>query len=225
MKNIWKKYKIYLSILIYLFFIGLVYFLLVRPLLAEIKDKNNKIQEKISDQEIKAEKLAEIPSLRSQFDMINNEEDKINVSFNRESAVMLIEKLEKVSEETGNEIKIELVEEKADIKNPGNSKKTESKEGDNLVSSLPSDNYIKMRIKLSGEYENLLDFIRRLENMEYYSDVISIKATKEQEKISNQAPISSPFEGEDLINEEKTSIEEKNRISSILEVVFYLENK
>jgi hypothetical protein len=157
--------------------------------------------------------------------MIKSDEDKMNVSLNRESAVILIEKLEKVSEETGNEIKIELVEEKVDNKNSGNLKKTDTKEADNLISSLPSDNYIKMRIKLSGEYINLLDFIKKLENMEYYSDIIYIKATKEQEKVSNQAPIASPFEGEDLINKEKTSIEEKSKISSILEAVFYLENK
>lgn len=217
MEYFFKKYKVCVILAAYFIMILAFYFFVARPMIFGIKNKNNEIQEKIIDQEIKKEKISDIPLMKEQIDMIEENEQKINVSLNKDSVVSLIERLEKISEETGNKIKIELFEEQLE-KTP--KKKADNKNEKSLIEKLPSDKYIKMSIKLWGEYGSFLNFLGKLENMEYYSDAVSIKLAKGDSKNSG----GNPFLGSSSTSN-NISPEDKNKIISTIEVVFYIEDK
>jgi len=217
MKDFWKKHKTCLSISIYLVVVGLIGFFVARPMVSAIREKSDQIQQKIALQEGKEEKLKELPSIRSQFEKVKNQEEKINISLNEENVVSLVEKLEKISEETGNKIKMELPE------NGQYSGKNSKEEKDSLAESLPSDKYVKMKISLYGSYSSFLNFLNKVENMEFYSDVISIAVRRASE--SGPGLSNNPFTGMKNLSNEENSSENKDKINSQLIVVFYLENK
>jgi Tfp pilus assembly protein PilO len=216
MKYFFKKYKIHLAIAIYLLIIGAASFFIARPMILGIREKNDEIQKNIADQESKKERLGKLPAFKKQFEEIGANEDKINIVLNNGNIVVLIEKLEKISEETGNKIKIDMAGDQTNKKTQSSSKKDDK----SLANNLPSDSYIIMNITLTGNYENFLDFIRKIENMEYYSDILSIKITKGINDNSSSA--TSPFIGSDSSG---ASTGGKDSISSVLGVAFYLEKK
>lgn len=220
MKNFLKKYKIYLAICIYFVIIGLLLFFVSRPMVSKINEKNNKIQEDLTNQEIKKDRISNLPATRNQFEMVNSQASKIEFLLNNGNVVNLIEKLEKISEETGNNIKIELSEDRNDSKKPAQTKKASDKK-EIIADNLPSDVYIKMNISLKGGYGNFLDFLRKLENSDYYSDVVSFKITNYQK--SEASSNNNPFKENSAGTEE--NIDNKNNILSTLGVIFYLEKK
>lgn len=218
MKYFFEKYKTHLVIGVYLISVGAFFFFVARPIILNFDEKNNKIQESIADQESKKDRISNLPAVRNQMEMINSQKDKTEILLNEENTVSLIEKLEKISEETGNNIKIELSQENISSSKNSSSKKNSDKK-ETISDNLPSNAYIKMNISLKGKYENFLAFLRKLENSDYYSDVISFKITNYQKSLTSS---SNPFketsnEAEDIVGE--------NFILANLEVIFYLEKK
>jgi hypothetical protein len=203
---------------VYFFAIAAIYSFLARPLIRKIEAKNSKIQEIISDQEMKKEKIMQIPALKNQFEMVVKDEERIDIFLSRDNLVGLIEKIEKVSEETGNKIKIELSEEQLDKKNTKSKKDAEK--GKTSSINLPSDNYIKMKMTLSGDYAGLLNFINKIENADYYSDIISFKITDNLKNSGNSS--GNPFSSSTPREEGAVIIPAESNILSIIEAVFYL---
>ncbi len=212
MKNFFKKYKIYLGIAGYLLFVAAMTFLAIMPLISEINSRNNGIQEKITDQENRKERLEKIPAIKEQSEKIKGEEEKVNIILTKDNIVDLIKKIEKVSEETNNKVKIEVIEDFAK-KAAAKAKKDDNQKS--LADKLGNQEFVAMDINLAGNYQSFIDFVRKIENMEYYSDIISIKMTKEKDK-SGDRP-ANPFDG---IGEE--DVASGNNIYSTLEVIFYL---
>ena len=160
----------------------------------------------------------QMPALKNQFEMVQRDEDKIRLSLNRDNLVGLIEKIEKVSEETGNKIKIELSEELDDKKSTKLKKDTDKDK--NKTINLPSDNYIKIKANLFGNYVGLLGFINKIENMSYYCDIVSFKIT---DNLKNNGDSSgNPF-SESVAKEGEAAVPVESNISSTIEIVFYLE--
>lgn len=213
-----KKNKNWLIVAVYFFAIAAIYSFLARPLIRKIEAKNSKIQEIISDQEMKKEKIMQIPALKNQFEMVVKDEERIDIFLSRDNLVGLIEKIEKVSEETGNKIKIELSEEQLDKKNTKSKKDAEK--GKTSSINLPSDNYIKMKMTLSGDYAGLLNFINKIENADYYSDIISFKITDNLKNSGNSS--GNPFSSSTPREEGAVIIPAESNILSIIEAVFYL---
>lgn len=220
MKSFWREYKIYLAIIAYLLSVGAVYFFAIKPLAARISEKNNKIQKILADGENNQEKISKIPILKEQFEKIKGEEDKIKVALTRGTVVNLIKKIETISEETVNKVKIEVAPDQVGKKTAAKSKKDEKKD---LISNLPSDSYITISIAIEGDYASMLNFVQRLENMEYYCDIISFKVTKTEKK--PPAFASNPFTGETADTEIKSIDSENNKITTTIIASFYLENK
>jgi hypothetical protein len=224
MKEFLKKYKILLSVIIYFIAFGTAYFFIARPMIARIEDENNKIQEKIIDQEIKKENLSELPAMRDQFEMVNDQNnlEDVSISLNNENIVNLIEKIEKISDETGNKIKIDLPEDKKENKTQSKNKKVSDKDIKTIIESLATDNYIRVNMSLSGSYPNFLSFIKKIENMKYCSDIVSFKISNVEKSSANSS--SNPFASNSAGNEIDAD-ENKNNIYSTIETVFYLEDK
>lgn len=222
MKDFIEKYKIFLSVFVYVLILMLGYVFVVAPSFSKIDKKNSEIQEKIAKQENDKEKISKLPSFKSQFEMIANEEEKVKIGVSKDNVVALLEKIEKISGETGNRVKIEI--ENTQDQNKKDVSKSKEKEDDvkeekKILENLPLDRFIKINIVLTGSYQNLISFLNKIENADYYSDIISIKISKDSEKnFSN-----NPFDNSKITNTGNQKESEKNELFSRITIVFYLD--
>lgn len=223
MKSFWKKNKTYLIISIYLTVVGLIGFFVARPMVLATEEKSTQIQQKIAIQERKEEKLKELPLIRSQYEDVQNQEKKMEVSLSEKNIVSLVERLEKISEETGNKIKMELSEKKQESRRDTSAAKDGEEEKPSLLKDLPGDKYITIKIILSGRYDEFLNFINKIENMEFYADVISIGIRRASE--TGPGLTNNPFSGAKNLNNPENGTADKNQINSQIEAVFYLEKE
>ncbi len=222
MKKFLKKYKIYVASFAYVLFLVIVYFFIAGPLLSKIENNNNLIKEKMASQENNREKISKLPNLKNQFDKITANESRIKVGLTSNSVVGLLEKIEEISEETGNKVKIEIVDSPVikEKKETSKSKKNVKKEEENIIDKLPIDRYIIVNIRLAGNYKNFVDFVRKIETLEYYSDITSIVISKEIIKNSSSP---NPFAVGELESAQKEMEKIKNEVYSEIAVAFYLE--
>lgn len=161
------KHKISIIIIAYLGIIWAAFTFFISPLIGQVSLKADKIQENIMDRESQAKRMAELSKLKEQFEMVEREENKIKVFLTKERAIDLIKNLESLADKTGNKISIEIDEKsqvvsEKDAKNPG------------IMDDLPKFNFMKLKITLTGSYNGMVNFMTKLENLDYYSDVISI---------------------------------------------------
>lgn len=214
MKPIWNKFRETIVVVTYVIILALLFYFIVKPLINSVNFKTGEIQEKTLSQEGRAKKLSELPRLREQFNKIQGEKDNIRVLISLDRAVVLIEELEKIAEETGNNITINA-EEKVDDKKVKNA-------GDEsvLIKNLPSNNYLKVNILLAGNYGDVVNFIRKIENIQYWSDIISVNISNKKLNLINRTSNSSPFSRS---SNDVDDFFRVGNVSTILEVVFYLD--
>ncbi len=212
MKNFWSNFKEWIIIGLYFIFMGAFLGFGINFFVKEIDEKKDKIQELNIDQERKTKRLGELATLREQFEFVSREEGKIIEVFNKDNVVELIRNLEKIGSMTENKVSIEDISEvKAEKDNKSSSSKKEE-----ATAILPGKGHLKARIKLEGEYNNLIKFIDKMENMEYHNDLVSLSVSGKEKKVQ----IGNPFaKEEEVIEPEKTS---ENLIESSLEAVFYI---
>ncbi len=230
MKKFWKKYKIIVAITLYVVIIGALFYFVIQPFLNKISLSAGKIQEIIINQENKEKRLGELPKLKEQFGLVEKREGELFPLLTEDKAVELVEKIEKIAEDSGNKITLEMRDNK--VKDAA-SKKTESakkKAGeDDLRSDLPSSDYLEVKIKLSGDYNELIKFIEKIEAIEYHCDIISISIIPAadaflNQSASNAASVFSSIDSDQAESQpEQKNIAREIELNSIVDLVFYLE--
>jgi Tfp pilus assembly protein PilO len=177
MRDFWKKYKLWLSIVICLSLTAVSFFFVVSPLLGDIQEKSDEIQKIKIDNEISQERIAKLPEMRELHAIFGQEKDNLIVVLDQNSSVEFIKKLELLAQETGNSIGLKIDDRSESIKNnKGNDAK---KDSEDISANLPSKSYLSMEIDLEGKYENFVSFLYKLENLDYYVNILSISLIKE----------------------------------------------
>lgn len=204
---------------------GLIYFVIL-PLIAKINGLNDQIQEENLNQESVKLHIAQLPKIQQQYQALKNNMELENVLLEKEKAVPIIEKLEKMAENTNNEITIKVQESLVAEPVRKVTKKVADSTDSALVDGLPSPNYLEMKITLNGEYNSVVRFISMLERFEYYSDIISIQINKS--KISEKSE--KPFSGSDRLSIIPSSMNDSANkqdaqviegVTALLSTVFY----
>lgn len=223
MKNIWNNYKEIIVLLAYAMIIAGLFSFVIKPLFADIEEKRNHKEEQLVDHKIKQKKVGELPEYKNKIELINQNKGDLGVFIDSKYALPLIELLEKIAEQTGNKIQIDVAEEDKLEYNKNNNKE---KEEDNIKDFVPSDNYLTMNIVLNGEFNSIMFFLKKLESMQYFSDVISIKIENAEEefigsnKSDNLLSVSAQSGGENI------AVSDGNLVLPLkasLEVIFYKE--
>ena len=145
----------------------------------------------------------------------------------------LIERLEKLAQETNNTIAITIQDAPqqknlpiAPVAAPGTAPVSDNA----LLDSLPSKDYLKLTIMLTGDYNGLFKFISSLESLEYYSDITLINishlidnADANTVTSSGGSGVLNPFNPKDVSTSVTPAPAKKigNKLSASLEVVFY----
>lgn len=166
--------------------LALVVFFVVIPLLKSIKNKSDETQKKSIDNEMLEARISKIPEMKQLYDSFKVKENDMDIVLDSSREVDFIKKIETVAEETGNKIELKIEEKPVAAKNQkqagsGEGEKNK-KDPEDIKANLPSDNYIIMQINLSGSYSNFMNFLHRLENLDYYVNVLSFQLQKETEE-------------------------------------------
>lgn len=225
MKNFFKKQREPLALIVYALLVFAIVWGVVFPLLGKIDFVKNKIQEENLRQQGSRERLSELPKIRNQFSELEKNESSLDVLLDKNNAVVLIEKLEKIADDSGDKITIS-VQDQTTLKTPP---VTAQNSKDNaLVNALPSKNYLQLRIALTGDFNSINKFVKSLESFEYYCDIIGMQIKTSDTTSSNLPTVADnsgmldPFAGSGKTNAVKsTSSSTGNNLSAILDVVFY----
>lgn len=231
MKKIWSKHKLLIiTASCFVLLVATVYFL-TAPFVNKIKEKSDKIQEKIIDNQITGERTASIPKMEELDNGYESEKKYFDVILDPEREIDFIKELESLADETGNKIALKVNE--TNDPNDGKTKKTagNKKNEKTIKEDLSYDNYIVIQIDLYGDYQEMMNFIRKLENFKYFCNIISIECKKETE-ISESRVL--PSDSKNIFSKPsfypvsgKTQVEsveknEKDTLHSIINVVVYI---
>lgn len=99
---------------------------------------------------------------------------KILLPDNDDEKVRLFSSLEKLAKDTGNDsisLAVKKITKEDDVKN----KKVKS---DKITTPPSVDNFLSVDIVLVGNYNDLIEFVRKIENKNYFADVTSLKIEK-----------------------------------------------
>ncbi|MEI7891214.1 MAG: hypothetical protein WCI36_04595 [bacterium] len=222
MNNFFKKQREVLAILFYAIFVGGLIYFVVLPLLGGINNTVDEIEQENMKQESMKLQIAELPNIQNQYSELEKAGDLKSVLLDKSKAVTLIEKLEKLAESTNNKITISV----SDVVAPSApAKKTNAKGAKTeelLVDNLPNGDYLKMKITLTGNYNAILKFINKLEQFEYYSDIIGIKISKDQVVNKSKSSSSDGMFGVAAVSSvDQQQIVDNGELTAELDSVFY----
>ena len=239
MNVFWKKHKEYIILIAIPIVSGAVFAFAAKYLIEEISSKNDDIKKEIIDHEERKKRLAEISNLEDQFKTIEKEKEKLEVFASQDKIISLIKELEEIAAETGNEAAIEKVEiQDENSKKEPKSKNTARNAGKNkkdlTFPKIPDNNYVEIGVKLQGSYNDAVNFIRKIENMNYCSDIISFQMSVREKGLTEQSS-NKPYsrKSDFLVGKNSGSENNKNKIivkkstgesiiNSALEIIFYL---
>lgn len=209
--------------LVFLSVLALVYFFVVERLITEIKNKNNEFQKLVAIQEKQRRRLNELPKIRRDIEALEVADEKIHNFLKKDNAVELIQEVEKLAESTENSITIEVAA-------PEAPNKTKTKDNaETIISRLPSKDYIQLKIKITGSFLGLLKFMNKLENSNYYLDIVSLQVSRNQDQEatkSAQAVAKNPFNQSSSGNDGNSGIQKDDaqEVVSLISVVVYTQN-
>ncbi len=180
MKDIWAKNKVLITIIGY----GIVFLAIIRffwmPLLNKVIDNSDGIQKKNIEQQIKKNRLSEFPQMEKTWGIYLSSKKKLDVILDNKGEVKFIEKLESMAQSTNNGIALKIGN-FYNAQNPRKVIQTSLKKGavkKGILDTVPYKSYLRVEINLQGNYQGLVDFIYRLENNNYYINIISLKSEK-----------------------------------------------
>lgn len=215
MKEIWKKYKLWIVLAGYLAFFALAAMLVVAPLKRKASENVDQLQQTEIENEMNKEKTARIPEMEKQQEYFQEKRPLLNGFLDSNNEVDFIRKLEALADETDNKIdlKIEETSPNSEKKTASvNNNKKDSQSEEDIVSTLPYPSYTIVNISLEGDYQGLFNFIRKLENFDYYVNVVSLKLQASAAESENNFAGDSPF----MAGSEKKEVSKDSKKNQIL---------
>ncbi|MFA6383142.1 MAG: hypothetical protein WCX17_01845 [Parcubacteria group bacterium] len=226
MNNIWKKYNILINIAGFLAVLFLVLFFVVFSLQRSIQKNSDEIQRNIIDGDMNKSRISKIPEMEKVEEAFAENKNNLNIILNSDNEVDFIKKIESLAEETGNKIDLKIDDTASKNQKPA----AASKDQTDIKNNLPYSKYLSIQINLEGNYDGALNFIHKLENMNYYVNIISLNMIRSvQDQTNKNGGNASPFGASSLGvkgNTINASVQVKNEnvLKSSLGVVVYLEN-
>lgn len=234
MKNnsFFEKYKSGIIIVVilgaWLAFVSFV----IMPAQKSLREEFILVEKKKLDNIVSADKLEKLPILEKDFNLIADKSGDLDVIFSKDKIVDLVKDLELIADRTGNKINISVEDEKKIVAVSGKAKIEGT--GEEFIENLPNKNYFKINISLIGDYNGLINFINKLNNIRYYNTIESFELASAKEVIeedlvnSNNSGISLMSSGDGLGEDGAGGGAKEDRLvlESKLGVLFYtLEKK
>lgn len=228
--NFFRKNKIYLIIgVLAVIWVCFVFFVIF-PSLNSLRGDYDSVQMKLIEVQNSENKLSKLNILKSNFEKVDEKKESLETIFYKDNIVTLVKELELIAQKTGNKIQISVDEENKKILEV-NKGKANNKEENELLKSLPAENFFSIKINLIGDYNGLIKFTDKLNNIKYYNSVTSFNILSKEITIEDEFNVenNNPAEGISTLNSNGGSLnlvdENKNKekllLSSDLDVIFY----
>ena len=215
MKDFWEKYKFWINIVSYALLLAALCFFIIKPLLSGIREKSDAIEKVKIDNQISQERIAKLPEMGEMRAVFDQEKKNLNVVLEQNNSVDFIKRLELLAQETGNIISLKIDDVSTAAKDGASSKaKKPKKDDESIVSGLPSDKYLFIEITLEGKYENFIQFLYKLENFDYYVNVLSLSLVKEE--------VDQSADGSGANLKKAENIQPENILVSTLSIAVYI---
>jgi Tfp pilus assembly protein PilO len=225
--SIWRKYDIFVNIAVFVSVVALIIYFVALPMKQRVADSSDELKKKKIDNEVATGRIARIPEMEKVHGVILKNKDDLDVIFNKNNEVKFIEKLEGLASETGNEIslKMEYVS-PADEKKKNATKSVANKDAnkEEKIEILEAD-YLSVQIELTGKYEQMLNFLNKIENMEYVANVVALDLKKEamEEKSQDAHVAGDMFSVGGTVPAKELTIK-KDELKSRISMIVYLNN-
>ncbi|EKD58247.1 MAG: hypothetical protein ACD_56C00165G0002 [uncultured bacterium] len=190
MKNFLKNQREALAIFCYIGLVALLFYVVIFPLIGGIDGVRDRIQEEQIKQESSRKQLNDLPKIQEQYATLQNSNID-GILLDKDDAVILIEKLEQLASQSGNDISI-TVQEQTNQKTT-NTKAKKGAESAPII-ELPSANYLSLKIVLNGDLNTIGRFIKMLESFEYYCDVMDMQIKNMKEASASKSGTTNPFD-------------------------------
>jgi len=172
----------------YIIFIILFIYGYLFPSISKIEKQANKIQEKIVDKKILENRLSQLPDMEEKSQNFSQNKEKLGKIVTDSEEVEFIEYIEDLAQETGNEINIIVPEGQSNNENsPKKSAKNAQVNGGNILADLSAKKFILLEISLAGDFNQAFRFIKKMENSDYYSNIISFNMEKIESSRENRS--------------------------------------
>lgn len=202
MKMNHSTYQIGAVIVVSLAAYALVAFFVIRPMWLKNQDQLNQIQKRTVDKEIVLLKQQQLPVIREQVERIRQTSNDLVVTASANDPIHWVRDLEALAKDTGNTITIEIDDTispkpKAVVKEPATAATTGKGDAGNtpapktsatsdtakntkktLQGDMATTSGQGLRITITGDYFSLKAFLKKLELLPYYVDVLSIAFSK-----------------------------------------------
>lgn len=218
MKNIWRKYKTGIIFTGYVAASFLLVWLVFLPYKNRVESQADKIQEKELDNQIFERKTSKINQMEEKYNEYQNNKEKMGKFLKNGEEVDLIKKIESLGEETKNTVSLKVLD--ADIQNTKNSSvksdKNKIKE-ESILKDISPDNFLSLEISLEGDYFSFINFLEKIENLDYYADVISLNLTKTIIENKN-------YSSDNIFSSNQDSSPEKNEkkiLKGVIDIIVY----
>jgi hypothetical protein len=203
--------KIVINILLFLALLVAVVFLVILPLIRNIKKQAYGIQQKKIDNEISQKKLSNLPEMENRHAVFSDPKNNLDLIITSDQEVDFIKKMESLADETGNKIDMKIDDSQLTDKKD----KKDKKDKEDIKSKLPYDNFIIIQVSLEGDYSGLLKFLNKLENLDKFVNVTAINLNKaEKEKVRTDPYVATDNSESEIAKEEI--------LRSVLEVIVYI---
>lgn len=177
MKDIWKKHQLGIISIGYIIAVILLIYFGLFPFEKKIRNQSDRIQEKTLENEIFEKRIAKVVDLEAQLDDYQKNKDQLGTLLQGGEEIDFIKKIEILAEETKNKISLKILDTEEKKANTSKDNKNEKKEV-NLVDEMPYKNFLSLEMKLEGNYSDLISFFKKIENANYYLDVVSLNMEK-----------------------------------------------
>ncbi len=190
------------------------------------QEKVNEARSIRIDQEINLDFLQSVVDLRRQQDTIVAQRDSMDVLLadDANQKVQVFTRIEEIARSTGHSAFTYTLKKKSPKPKP--KKKSDEKSDENepqerRINPVDEDYSIVLVMQMTGTYQNLMDFIIKLENFDYENDITQIALTaRDDTRTSAEA---RRF-GDIRQNTEADADDRTNLIDSELTIAIYLDN-
>lgn len=242
-----RSLLVFFSTVAFIFFVG---YSVVRPMWRQNMELLDRMQAVDVEQDIVKQQSGQLSDLRAQSELIGEHREMFRTRVSADDPLGWVETLERSARDAGVSITIESNQSETingiapsktvpaaasseDGEGTDAKKKDSGKDKDvGIADTLPSDRYVSVRLTLSGQYPDLRFFLRKLEYLSFYVDVLSVgmdyvEPEKQDRPAANPfvaVPISSGGGGiETQPVQEEQQPEGKGSVKMVLDAVIYTE--
>jgi hypothetical protein len=230
--------KIFLLVSLAVLFAGALIWLAFFLQLASVRQVSDNIQKEQLDSLVRQERSKKILQIGKELGDVEKQKQDMNAMLlDKDNAVPFLEVLENISSATGNQIKINVTdlskikvqaakspvvqepnaESTADIQKEDQAQKaTKSK------TSVPDySNQLGFSIEVTGDYDALVDFFTKLENLPYFVKVYNFQIVPAAKKQASQSAGSGVAQASDAGNQPTGTEEENKDLKSTITIGVY----